>query len=147
MYANGDGDVKSGNDRPPRQRLEPERASTRRLDVWKYGVPAGTAVVGVIGVVVSLLVFLFGTDVVGRQDGDEMADGARNGAAQTESSEREPRLYATYSFKKAPFVHPKIINEFVGRLSDVGDQVVAINLLDSAGQQSLFRRDFGHASA
>ena len=143
MYANGDGDVKSGNDRPPRQRLEPERASTRRLDVWKHVVP-GTAVVGVV---VSLLVFLFGNDVVDRQDGDEMADGARNGAAQTESSEREPRLYATYSFKKAPFVHPKIINEFVGHLSDVGDQVVAINLLDSQGQQSLFRRDFGHASA
>ena len=106
--------------------------------MWKYVVP-GTAVVGVV---VSLLVFLFGDDVVGRRDGGEMADGARNGVAQTDLSALEPRLYATYSFKKAPFVHPKIINELVGNLSDVGDQVVAINLLDS--QES--NRYFGETS-
>ena len=129
-----DGDVKQGYDGLPRQRLDPKRASMGRLDVWKHVVP-GTAVVGVV---VSLLIFLFGNDVVGRRDGGEMRDGARNGAAQTESSERKPRLYATYSFKKAPFVHPKIINELVGNLSDLGDQVVAINLLDSQDSNRYF---------
>ena len=102
--------------------------------MWKY-VVSGTAV---FAAVVSLLVFLFGTDVIGRLVGGEMVDGTRNGAAQTESLERHPRLYATYSFKKAPFVHPKIINDFVGYISDVGDQVIAINLLDSQDSNRYF---------
>jgi len=39
-----------------------------------------------------------------------------------------------YSFAKAPFIHPKIIKDLVSWLSEKqgqGDQVVAINLLDS----------------
>jgi len=36
-----------------------------------------------------------------------------------------------YSFAKAPFIHPAIIKDLSTWLSDNGDQVVAINLLDS----------------
>ena len=38
-----------------------------------------------------------------------------------------------YSFVREPFVHPRIIEDLSTWLSDVGDQVVAINLLDAQG--------------
>ena len=47
-------------------------------------------------------------------------------------------FYARYSFKKPPFVHPKIIDDLTGQLSDTGDQVVAINLLDSQNSNRYF---------
>ena len=77
------------------------------------------------------MMYLIDTNVIGRLVGVDVADGARNGRRPDRFCGTETQLYATYSFKKAPFVHPKIINEFVGYLSDVGDQVIAINLLDS----------------
>ena len=89
-------------------------------------------------VLVALLVFLFGTDVIGRiGEGSTHGDGDAV-AAPGEPPEREPRLHATYSFKQAPFVHPKIINDLVGYLSDTGDQVVAVNLLDSQDSNRYF---------
>ena len=48
----------------------------------------------------------------------------------------------TYSVKRAPFIHPNIVEDLTGSLSDTGDQVVAINVLDS--QQS--NRYFGNIS-
>ena len=106
--------------------------STGGLDVWKHiAMPAA-------GVLVALLVFLFGTDVIGRMgEGGTLGDDGPIAAAG-EPSQREPRLHATYSFKQAPFVHPKIINDLVGYLSDTGDQVVAINLLDSQESNRYF---------
>ena len=130
--SNEDGDMESGNDDQLQQPVATEKASTRRSDVWKHLTWQRVGVVGVLlSAIVALLGLLFGTNVVGRLVGVDVADDARNDAGQTESAVRKPKLYATYSFKKAPFVHPKIINEFVGYLSDVGDQVIAINLLDS----------------
>jgi hypothetical protein len=38
---------------------------------------------------------------------------------------------SSYSFTKAPFINPKIINDLATAISDQGDQVVAINLTDS----------------
>ena len=38
-----------------------------------------------------------------------------------------------YSFVQEPFVHPRVIEDLSTWLSDVGDQVVAINLLDAQG--------------
>lgn len=96
--------------------------------MWKYVVPGA-------GLVISLLVFLFGTNVVSRLVEDNISNSARSGSGQTESSEGSPRLHATYSFRTAPFVHPKIINEFIG---NVGDQVVAINLTDSQDSNRYF---------
>lgn len=36
-----------------------------------------------------------------------------------------------YSFTRAPFVHPRLVHELETWLSDTGDQVVAINLVDA----------------
>ena len=103
-----------------------ERGTRGGLEVWKHiMIPVATLVVAV-------LVFLFGTDVIGRHGGIGMLGEPDGDSVTTESTDqRGPRLHATYSFKMAPFVHPKIINDLVGSLSDSGDQVVAINLLDS----------------
>ena len=38
-----------------------------------------------------------------------------------------PAKDAAYSFTKAPFINPKIINDLATAISDQGDQVVAIN--------------------
>ena len=112
--------------------LQEESGTRGGLDVWKH------IVIPIAALVVPVLVFLFGNDVIGRQSGIGMPGEPDGDSATVEPSEREPRLHATYSFKKAPFVHPKIINDLVGYLSDTGDQVVAINLLDSQDSSRYF---------
>ena len=77
---------------------------------------------------ISLLGFMFGTDIVGRFSQPE--------------THGERRVHATYSLKQAPFVHPKIVGDLIGMLSDVGDQVVAINLLDSQDSNRYFGEFF-----
>ena len=103
------------------------------LEGWKH------IVIPVATLVVAVLVLLFGTDVIGRHGGIGMP-GKPDGDSVTAGSTDQPgdRLHATYSFKTAPFVHPKIINDLVGYLSDSGDQVVVINLLDSQDSNRYF---------
>ena len=50
-----------------------------------------------------------------------------------------------YSFVREPFINPEIIRDFSTRLSDLGDQVVAINLLSSqnSNRYSLYSGDLG----
>ncbi|MDE0125359.1 MAG: hypothetical protein OXN97_12365 [Bryobacterales bacterium] len=74
--------------------------------------------------IIAFLTFLFGPNLIDR-------------LGPIETSE-ESRSHATYSFKKEPFVHPKIVGDLVGSLSDLRDQVVAINLLDSQGSNRYF---------
>ena len=110
-----------------------ERGRRSGLEVWKH------IVIPVATLVVAVLVFLFGTDVIGRHDGSGVPGEPDGNSITTESTDqRGPRLHATYSFKTAPFVHPKIVNDLVGTLSDSGDQVVAINLLDSQDSNRYF---------
>jgi len=110
-----------------------ERGRRSGLEVWKH------IVIPVATLVVAVLVFLFGTDVIGRHDGSGVPGEPDGNSISTESTDqRGPRLHATYSFKTAPFVHPKIVNDLVGSLSDSGDQVVAINLLDSQDSNRYF---------
>ena len=152
--------------RPPATGAETQLAAETlgrgRREVWTRVV---LAVTSVSAVVVSCLVFLFGTDVVGRhgesamqremdadtvtaESGTDMIDRHGESAMQREkdadtvtaesTDQPRQRLHATYSFKMAPFVHPKIINDLIGWLSDSGDQVVAINLLDSQDSNRYF---------
>jgi hypothetical protein len=48
-------------------------------------------------------------------------------------SARGGEAEAPCSFSRPPFVHPKVIEDLSTWLSDSGDQVVAINLLDAQG--------------
>ena len=83
-----------------------------------------------------LLVFLFGENVTSRFDPPEApSDGDTDLSL---GSDREGRIHATYSLRQAPFVHPEIVGDLVGWLSDTGDQVVAINLLDSQDSDRYF---------
>ena len=43
-----------------------------------------------------------------------------------------------YSFVHAPYVHPLIIKDMETWLSDTGDQVIAINLLDAQGSNRYY---------
>ena len=80
---------------------------------------------------IALLVFLFGDNVTDRfVPADAPGDGSA-GKPGGDPAEAEDRFHATYSFRTAPFIHPKIVGDLVGSLADAGDQVVAINLLDS----------------
>ena len=92
------------------------------MKTWIYISLAG------LTLLVTLLGFLFGTDIVGRFSQPE--------------THAERRVHATYSLKQAPFVHPQIIGDLIGMLSDVGDQVVAINLLDSQDSNRYFGEIF-----
>ena len=110
-----------------------ERRRRSGLEVWKH------IVIPIATLVVAVLVFLFGTDVIGRHNGSGVPGEPDGDSITTESTDqRGPRLHATYSFRTAPFVHPKIVNDLVGSLSDSGDQGVAINLLDSQDSNCYF---------
>ena len=113
--------------------FQEERGTRGGLEIWKH------IVIPVATLVVAVLVLLFGTDVIGRHGGIGTPGELDSDSVTTESTDqRGHRLHATFSFKTAPFVHPKIINDLVGSLSDSGDQVVAINLLDSQGSNRYF---------
>ena len=98
-----------------------------------------STLLGCLGILVAFLVFLFGDNVtsrIGRAEGP--SDGRGYDTSSLQPANGESRFHATYSFKKAPFVHPKIVGDLVGSLADAGDQVVAINLLDSQDSNRYF---------
>ncbi|MYL11534.1 MAG: hypothetical protein F4010_05220 [Cenarchaeum sp. SB0669_bin_11] len=108
----------------------------RGFKIWLYIlVPGLTLLLGV-------LVFLFGEGVVNRTGGPNaeprIQEGDRSNLADLPSVEGTERFHSAYSFTKGPFVHPKIIDDLVGYLSDTGDQVVAVNLLDSQDSNHYF---------
>lgn len=80
---------------------------------------------------IALLVFLFGDNVTDRFVPADAAGDGSAGKPGGDPADGEDRFHATYSFRTAPFIHPKIVGDLVGSLADAGDQVVAINLLDS----------------
>lgn len=56
------------------------------------------------------------------------------GALAAEQAAAPPSVQTTeapFSFVRAPFVHPRIIQDLTTWLSDTGDQVVAVNLTDA----------------
>ena len=114
----------------------PERESGTGVKFWKrIALPAAS-------ILLMLLAFLFGDNVVDRFSQLDTPSDDRNKVASLQPANGEQRFHATYSFKKAPFVHPKIVDELIGNLSDVGDQVVAINLLDSQDSNRYFGEIF-----
>ena len=114
----------------------PEREPGTGVKFWKHIVLPGAPIL------LALLVFLFGPGVVNRVSQPEIPSDSRNNDASLQPANEEGRFHATYSFKKAPFVHPKIVGDLIGYLSDVGDQVVVINLLDSQDSNRYFGEIF-----
>ena len=118
-------------DHEPRTGVE----SRKRNASWR----APATLVGFLGILIAFLVFLFGNNVTSRFGKTEASsDGRDNDPSSLQPANGESRFHATYSFKKAPFVHPKIVGDLVGSLSDAGDQVVAVNLLDSQDSNRYF---------
>jgi hypothetical protein len=50
----------------------------------------------------------------------------------------DPLAETKYSFSRPPYIHPKIIQDLATWISDSGDQVVAVNLLESQGSNRYF---------
>ena len=88
--------------------------------------------------IIAVVVLLFGTNLVGRLGRVETRSDDGNSDPSLQPTNGESRFHATYSFKKAPFVRPKIVGDLVGSLADAGDQVVAINLLNSQNSNRYF---------
>ena len=122
-------------DRAVANSLSPERKSGTGVKFWKHIVRRGP-------LLLALLVFLFGTNVVNWNSQPETPSDGRNNGARDQPAKRERPFHATYSFKEMPFVHPRIVDDLIGNRSDVGDQVVAINLLNSQDSNRYFGEIF-----
>lgn len=109
-----------------------------RLAPWKRNAP------WLVPCLIGLLGLLFGNNVISRY-GQSEAPGDGDNDPSLLGPNGEGRLHATYSFRQAPFVHPKIVGDLVGLLSDTGNQVVAIDLLDSQARNR-YRGDISVAS-
>ena len=102
----------------------PAHERGRGVKSWKRWLAPST--------LIALLGLLLGDDLTSRfGQAKARSDGRDNDLSSSQPTGAESRFHATYSFKTAPFVHPKIVGDLVGSLADAGDQVVAINLLDS----------------
>ena len=113
----------------------PERESGTVVHSWKRIA----AIAALASPLIGLLGFLFGDNVTSRfGQAEALSDGRDNDPSSFQPASGESRFHATYSFKKAPFVHPKIVGDLIGNLADTGDQVVAINLLDSQDSNRYF---------
>ena len=109
--------------------------SRKRNESWR----TPSTVIGLLAILIAFLALLFGDNVTSRVGQVETPSDGRNNDPSLQPANGESRFHATYSFQKAPFVHPKIVGDLVGNLSDpVGDQVVAINLLDSQDSDRYF---------
>ena len=108
-----------------------DRESRTGLGSWKRNAP------WLVPCLIASLVFLFGDNVTSRF-GPSEAPGDGNNDPSLPAPNGEGRLHTAYSFKQAPFVHPKIVGDLVGTLADAGDHVVAVNLLDSQDSNRYF---------
>lgn len=72
----------------------------------------------------ALLLFLFGELAIAE--------------AEVATSSHVKTINPAYSFTRAPFVHPRLVYDLETWLSDTGDQVVAINLVDANASNRYF---------
>ena len=59
-------------------------------------------------------------------------------SAEAAVSSHVKTINPEYSFTRAPFVHPRLVHDLETWLSDTGDQVVAINLVDANRSNRFF---------
>ena len=105
------------------------------LVLWRRNAP------WLVPCLIAGLVFLFGDNVTSRFGLWEVPGDGESDPSLLRAS-GEGRLHATYSFRQTPFVHPKIVGDLVGSVADTGDQVVAVNLLDSQNSNRYFGEVF-----
>ena len=89
-----------------------------------------TTILVSLAALTTIFIFLFGDNVIFRSINDNLSwpSKSTNGRRVDET---KTQTHSAYSFDKHPFIHPRIVGDLVGYMSDAGDQVVAINLLDS----------------
>ena len=119
---------------------------------WWYGGKA-MAIYAIVGLAIAAIALYF-SHIGDATENERSVDSSQLGSTTSpnENASKIPtklpqdeadspkveRFFASYSFNRPPFIHPKILDDLTGHLSDTGDQVVAINLLDSQKSNRYF---------
>lgn len=118
------------NERSSRMQLQSEKASILASNTQNGWNPITVlTVVGVviaaIGVVITILIFAIGDNILERAQ--EITTISLDQSQESEELNFQP----SYAFNSPEFIHPRIINDMVGWISDGGNQITSINLNDS----------------
>lgn len=110
------------------QKILPKQEESEKSTRFVSNIGASQMFIGaatIIGVIATLLIFLFGDNILNRiQDSSTIS--------VTEPQEIEEfDFQPSFAFNNPEFIHPRIVNDLIGWISDGGNQIVSINLNDS----------------